>query len=98
MAAVVRRQPVQGQARSDDAAQQERCRRGEVMLSLDLLLPLLAGGGWEGVAFDLAAKSDPAPTLPCKQGREHGQIRTRTDPDVLLPLLCRGRLGGGLLI
>ena len=44
-----------------------------------MLLPLLAGGGWEGVkllifmqqlgggdAFDLHAKSDPTPTLPCK--------------------------------
>jgi hypothetical protein len=36
-----------------------------------LLLPLLAGGGWEGVALDLRAKSDPTPALPCEQGREH---------------------------
>jgi hypothetical protein len=36
-----------------------------------LLLPLLAGGDWEGVAFDPWKKIDPTPALPCKQGREH---------------------------
>ena len=37
-----------------------------------LLLPLLAGGGWEGVTLLIfEAKSNPSPTLPCKQGREH---------------------------
>jgi hypothetical protein len=37
----------------------------------DLLLPLLAGGGWEGVKLLIfATKNDPTPALPCKQGRE----------------------------
>jgi hypothetical protein len=46
--------------------------------NLRVLLPLPAGGGWEGVAFDGEveskgkSKSDPSPTLPCAQGREHG--------------------------
>jgi hypothetical protein len=40
-----------------------------------MLLPLLAGGGWEGVRLlTFWAKSDPTPTLPCKQGREHGPL------------------------
>ena len=35
-----------------------------------LLLPLLAGGGWEGVRLLIFfAKSDPTPALPCEQGR-----------------------------
>ena len=43
-----------------------------------LLLPLLAGGGWEGVKLLIfGAKSDPTPTLPCKQGREHFEARWR---------------------
>jgi len=34
-------------------------------------LPLLAGEGWEGVKLLIfMAKSNPSPTLPCKQGRE----------------------------
>ena len=37
-----------------------------------LLLPLLAGGGWEGVKLlILWPERDPTPTLPCEQGREH---------------------------
>jgi len=40
-----------------------------------LLLPLLAGGGWEGVAFDFATESDPSPAHPCKRGRERRQLR-----------------------
>jgi hypothetical protein len=40
-----------------------------------LLLPLLAGGGWEGVKLLIfCAKSDPTPTLPCEQVRERPRI------------------------
>jgi hypothetical protein len=35
------------------------------------LLPLLAGGGWEGGLLIFQAKSNPTLTLPCEQGREH---------------------------
>jgi len=39
-----------------------------------LLLPLLAGGGWEGVKLLIfEAKSDPTPTLPCKQVRSRAE-------------------------
>ena len=45
------------------------------MWLLSLLLPLLAGGGWEGVKLLIfwgkEAKCDPTPTLPCEQGRDH---------------------------
>ena len=36
------------------------------------LLPLLAGGDWEGVARTCpdARLNNPTPTLPCMQGRE----------------------------
>jgi hypothetical protein len=47
----------------------------------DLLLPLLAGGGWEGVKLLIfATKSDPSPTLPCKQGREQCGLRRFSPP------------------
>ena len=36
------------------------------------LLPLLAGGGWEGVELLICfAKSNPSSALPCAQGRAH---------------------------
>ena len=31
---------------------------------LDFLLPLLAGGGWEGMAFDVEVKSKSTPPQP----------------------------------
>jgi hypothetical protein len=44
-----------------------------------LLLPLLAGGGWEGVKLLIFfAKSDPTPALPCEQGR--GFLRDGVEP------------------
>jgi len=58
-------------------------------------LPLLAGGGWEGVTFLIfCAKSDPTPTLPCEQGREH-DARTVA---LLLPLLAGGGWEGVTLL
>jgi hypothetical protein len=52
-----------------------------------VLLPLLAGGGWEGVKLLISfAKSDPTPTLPCKQGRE----RFEGDPNFALAYRTAG--------
>jgi hypothetical protein len=43
----------------------------DVFYAPALLLPLLAGGGWEGVRLLMEGQERPHPSLPCEQGREH---------------------------
>jgi hypothetical protein len=49
---------------------QGREQSGRVRGSWALLLPLLAGGGWEGVKL-LIFRRRATPAFPCEQGREH---------------------------